>query len=58
MYVGSVFLYNSEIWGTNKTLNDKIDSYHRRLLRVAKENNKRKTLQNVNDGVKRSNDDD
>ena len=33
IYVGSVFLYNSEIWTLTQTLNDKIDSFHRRLLR-------------------------
>ena len=35
MYIASVFLYNSEIWAVNKTLSDKIDSFHRRLLRYA-----------------------
>ena len=29
----SIFLYNSEVWGLNKTLEDKIDTFHRRLLR-------------------------
>ena len=35
MYIGSVFLYNTEIWAVNKTLNNKIDSFHRRILRYA-----------------------
>jgi len=29
----SIFLYNSEVWGLTKTLEDKIDTFHRRLLR-------------------------
>ena len=29
----SVYLYNSELWTLNKTMNEKIDSFHRRLLR-------------------------
>ena len=28
----SIFLYNSEVWGLTKTLEDKIDTFHRRLL--------------------------
>ena len=35
MYVSSVFLYNTETWAVNKSLIDKIDSYHRRMLRYA-----------------------
>ena len=36
MYIGSVFLYNSETWAVNKTTSDKIDSFHyRRMLRYA-----------------------
>ena len=34
-YVGSIFLYNSELWTLNKTLEDKVDSFHRRQLRFA-----------------------
>ena len=33
IYVGYVFLYNSELWTTTDSLNKKIDSFHRRLLR-------------------------
>ena len=33
--VESVFSYNSELWTTNKTTSNKIDSFHRRLLRRA-----------------------
>ena len=33
IYVGYVFLYNSELWTTTESLNKKIDSLHRRLLR-------------------------
>ena len=32
MYISSVFLYNTEIWGINKVLADKIN---RRILRYA-----------------------
>ena len=32
-YVSSVYLYNSELWTLNKSLDEKIDSFHRRLLR-------------------------
>ena len=32
-YVESIFLYNSEIWTLTKSLEDKIDSFQRRLLR-------------------------
>ena len=35
IYIASVFLYNTEIWGTNNTLSEKIDSFHRRILRYA-----------------------
>ena len=35
MYVGSVFLHNTETWAVNKTILDKIDSFHRRMLRNA-----------------------
>ena len=31
-YVESIFLYNSELWTITKTLEDKIDSFQRRLL--------------------------
>ena len=31
----SIFLFNSEIWTLNKTSENKIDSFHRRLLRKA-----------------------
>ena len=31
--VESIFLYNCEVWGTNKRLDDKIDVFQRRLLR-------------------------
>ena len=33
--VESIFLYNSELWTLTKTAENKIDSYHRRLLRRA-----------------------
>ena len=32
-YVSSVFLFNSELWVLTKTLNQRIDSFQRRLLR-------------------------
>ena len=35
MYIGSVFLHNTETWAVNKTLSDKIDSFQRRMLRYA-----------------------
>ena len=35
IYIASVFLYNTEIWGMNNTLSEKIDSFHRRILRYA-----------------------
>ena len=34
-YVTTIFMYNSELWALNKTQNQKIDSFHRRLLRQA-----------------------
>ena len=34
-YVEPIMLYNSEIWNMNKTLNNSIDAYQRRLLRQA-----------------------
>ena len=34
-YVKTIFMYNSELWSLNKTLNKAIDSFHRRLLRQA-----------------------
>ena len=34
-YVGSIFLYNSELWTLTKTLENEIDSFHRKLLRSA-----------------------
>ena len=33
VYVQSIFLYNSELWTTTKTIADKIDSFQRKLLR-------------------------
>ena len=33
-YVSSVFLYNSELWVLDKNLGNKIDSFHRRMLRT------------------------
>ena len=35
IYVSSIFLYNSELWGTSETTNKSIDAFHRRLLRRA-----------------------
>ena len=35
IYVSSVFLYNTETWAMNPTISNKIDSYHRRMLRYA-----------------------
>jgi hypothetical protein len=35
VFVESIFLYNSELWSMNKTLEGSIDSFHRRLLRRA-----------------------
>ena len=32
-YVASIFLYNCGLWTTTKTINNKLDSFHRRLLR-------------------------
>ena len=32
-YIGSIFLYNSELWTTNLHVNDKIDIIHRKFLR-------------------------
>ena len=32
-YVSSIFLYNSELWISNKTIKNKIDSFQRRQLR-------------------------
>ena len=34
-YVGTIFLYNSELWTLTKVLENNIDSFHRRLLRIA-----------------------
>ena len=34
-YVSSVFLYNLEPWTLTKTLENTIDSFQRRLLRIA-----------------------
>ena len=34
-YVSSVFLYNCETWTLTKTLENTIDSFQRRLLRIA-----------------------
>ena len=44
-YVETIFLYNSELWTLNKTLEKTIDSFHRRLLRIAI-NNKYQPPQN------------
>ena len=33
-YVAPVFLYNSELWTLSNSMNNKLDSYHRRLLRT------------------------
>ena len=35
MYIESTLLYNCELWTLNKTLCDKLDAFHRRLLRYA-----------------------
>ena len=35
IYIASVFLYNSELWGLSKTDETEIDSFHRRVLRLA-----------------------
>ena len=32
IYIGSVFLYNSELWGVSESDNKSIDAFHRRLL--------------------------
>ena len=32
-FVGSIFLYNSELWTLNAALNNKIDVFHRNFLR-------------------------
>ena len=34
-YVGSVFLYNSETWVLTKSAEQSIDSFHRKLMRIA-----------------------
>ena len=34
VYLESIFLYNSELWTTTNTLNNKIDAFHRRMLRA------------------------
>ena len=34
-YVGSIFLYNCELWGLTRSQKDAIDAFHRRLLRTA-----------------------
>ena len=34
-FASSVFLYNSELWGVTATLENKINSFQRRLLRQA-----------------------
>ena len=33
--ISSVFLYNSELWALTPSIIDKVDSFHRRLLRKA-----------------------
>ena len=35
VYVGSIFLYNCELWGLTDTQRNSIDAFHRRLLRTA-----------------------
>ena len=35
VYAGTVFLYNSETWTIDKTKAERIDSYHRRMMRNA-----------------------
>ena len=35
MFVESTLLYNSELWSLTNTLNNKLDAFHRRLLRYA-----------------------
>jgi len=32
-YVSSIFLYNSELWSLNKSMEGAVDAFHRRLLR-------------------------
>ena len=32
--VKPIFLYNSQLWGTNKTINGQINAFQRRLLRI------------------------
>ena len=34
-YVSSVFLYNCELWTLTKTIEKSIDSFHRKMLRIA-----------------------
>ena len=34
IYVRSILLYNCSTWVVNKTFNDKIDSFHRKQLRI------------------------
>ena len=34
-YISSIFLYNSELWALTPSIIDKVDSFHRRLLRKA-----------------------
>ena len=45
-YVESIFLYNSELWTLTKTLEDKIDSFQRRLLRKVIRVNWPRTISN------------
>lgn len=33
-YLSTIFLYNSELWSLTETMNNKIDSFHRRMLRT------------------------
>ena len=35
VYAGTVFLYNSETWTIDKAKTERIDSYHRRMMRNA-----------------------
>ncbi len=45
-YIASVFLYNSEIWTLTKTLEEKIDAFHRKLLRYTLNIHWPKTISN------------
>ena len=34
-YISSIFLYNSELWYSNRTIEEQVDSFHRKQLRFA-----------------------